>query len=95
MLQNLTEALQLLLGRSLEEVRASSQTPEPGQEEPSKQVVSVEQWRPLEPAHVEKARLARRSGRYARYRTVRAVARTRHEAPGNCSTTEDGRTNST
>jgi len=33
-------------------------------------VVSVEEWRPLEPAHVEKARLARRSGRYARYQQV-------------------------
>ncbi len=33
-------------------------------------MVSVEEWRPLEPAHVEKARLARRSGRYARYQQV-------------------------
>jgi len=33
-------------------------------------VVSVEEWRPLEPAYVEKARLARRSGRYARYQQV-------------------------
>ena len=64
--KNLTEALQLCLLRCQEEIKAASQTPEPGQNGPSKQVVSVEEWRPLEPAHVEKARLARRSGRYAR-----------------------------
>ncbi len=69
-IKNLTEALQLLLGRSLEEIKAASQTPEPCQDEPSKQVVSLEEWRPPEPAHVEKARLARRSGRYARYQQV-------------------------
>jgi hypothetical protein len=69
-IKTLTEALQLLLGRSLEEIKAASQTPEPCQDEPSKQVVSREEWRPPEPAHVEKARLARRSGRYARYQQV-------------------------
>ncbi len=68
--KNLTEALQLLLARCQEEIKAASQTPEPSQDEPSKQVVSVEEWRPLEPAHVEKARLARRSGRYAHYQQV-------------------------
>ncbi len=68
--KNLTEALQLLLGRSLEEIKAASQTPEPCQDEQSKPTVSLEQWRPPEPAHVEKARLARRSGRYARYQQV-------------------------
>jgi transposase len=35
-----------------------------------KQVISVEEWRPPEPAHVEKARLARRAGRHARYQQV-------------------------
>ena len=68
--KNLTEALQLLLGRSLEEIKAASQTPEPHQDEPSKAAMTVEQWRPKEPAHVQKARLARRSGRYARYQQV-------------------------
>jgi transposase len=70
MQKNLIEALQLLLARSLEEIRTSKQTPEPDQEETGKQVVSVKEWRPLEPAYVEKARLARRSGRYARYQQV-------------------------
>ena len=69
-LKNLTEALQLLLGQSLEEIKATDQTPEPQQDEPSKPVITVEQWRPKEPAHVQRARLARRSGRYARYRQV-------------------------
>ena len=68
--KNLIEALQLLLGRSLEEIKAASQTPEPHQDEPSKAAITVEQWRPKEPAHVQKARLARRSGRYARYQQV-------------------------
>jgi len=68
--KNLTEALQLYLSRGLEEIKAAGQTPEPSQNGPSKQVVSVEEWRPLEPTHVEKARLARRSGRYGRYQTV-------------------------
>jgi transposase len=38
--------------------------------EPHKLVISVQEWRPPEPAHVEKARLARRAGRYARYEQV-------------------------
>jgi transposase len=68
--KNLTEALQLLLARCQEEIKAASQTPEPCQDEQSKQVISLEEWRPPEPAHVEKARLARRAGRYARYQQV-------------------------
>jgi transposase len=54
--KNLTEALQLCLSRCQEEIKAASQTPGPPQDEASKQVLSVEEWRPLEPAHVEKAR---------------------------------------
>ncbi len=68
--KNLTETLQLLVGRSLEEIKATSQTPKPDQDEPSKRVVAVEEWRPPEPAHVQKARLARRTGRYARSQQV-------------------------
>jgi hypothetical protein len=52
--KNLTEALQLLVGRSLEEIKVASQMLEPGQDEPSKPVISVEEWRPSEPAHVQK-----------------------------------------
>ena len=69
-LKNLTEALQLLLGRSLEEIKAANQTPEKEQDEPSKPVITMEEWRRAEPGHVRKARLARRSGRYARYQQV-------------------------
>jgi transposase len=68
--KNLIEALQLLLGRSLEEIKAANQTPEQEQDEPNKPVIMMEAWRRAEPAHVQKARLARRSGRYARYQQV-------------------------
>jgi transposase len=67
LVKNLTDALQLLVERSLGEMRTASQAPEPDQAE---QVVSVEEWRPPEPANVQKARLARRSGRHARYQQV-------------------------
>lgn len=70
---NLTEALQLLLGRSLEEIKAANQTPEKEPDEPSKPVIAMEEWRRAEPTHVRKARLARRSGRYARYQQVIAL----------------------
>jgi transposase len=69
-LQNLTDALQLLIGRSLEEVKAASQTREAAQDERGKLVIAMEEWRRAEPAHVQKARLARRSGRYVRYQQV-------------------------
>jgi transposase len=72
-LKNLIEALQLLLGRSLEEIKAANQTPEKEQDEPNKPVIMMEEWRRAEPAHVQKARLARRSGRYTRYQQVVAL----------------------
>ncbi len=68
--KNLTEATQLLLARCQAEISATSQTQEPDQDEPTKPIISMTQWRPPEPAHVEKARLARRSGRYERYQQV-------------------------
>ena len=68
--KNLTEATQLLLARCHAEITAASQTQEPDQSEPTKQVISIEEWRPPEPAHVEKVRLARRAGRYERYQQV-------------------------
>ena len=40
---------------------------EPAQNESGKPVISIEEWRAPEPAHVEKARLTRRAGREARY----------------------------
>jgi transposase len=68
--KNLTEATQLLLARCQAEIMAASQTVEIAPPNQEKQVISIEEWRPLEPAHVEKARLARRSGRQARYQQV-------------------------
>jgi transposase len=68
--KNLTEATQLLLARCQAEIVAASTTQEPDQNQQTKQVIAVEEWRPPEPAHVEKVRLARRAGRYARYQQV-------------------------
>lgn len=69
--KNLTEATQLLLARSQAEILAASQTEnEPRSDEPTKQQISIQEWRPPEPESVKKARLARRAGRYARYQQV-------------------------
>jgi transposase len=66
--KNLTEATQLLLARCQAEIAATtSNMEEPVQNDNGKPVISIEEWRPKEPAHVEKARLARRAGREARY----------------------------
>jgi transposase len=68
--KNLTEATQLLLARCQAEIMAPLKTEEPHQDEQRKPVISIEEWRPPESAHVEKARLARRAGRHARYQQV-------------------------
>src|SRR3989442_7225235 len=68
--KNLTEATQQLLARCQAEITAASKMKDLCQSEQTKQVISIEEWRPREPAHVEKVRLARRSGRYARYQQV-------------------------
>ncbi len=65
--KNLTEATQLLLARCQTEIMAQSRAAEPSSLDQKKQMISIQEWRPLEPAHVEKARLARRAGRQARY----------------------------
>ena len=67
--KNLTEATQLLLARHQGEILAISQTEnEPRSDESTKQQISIQEWRPPESACVKKVRLARRAGRYARYR---------------------------
>jgi transposase len=66
--KNLTEATQLLLARSQAEILAVENKPR--SDEPTKQQISIQEWRPPEPACVKKARLARRAGRYARYQQV-------------------------
>ncbi len=68
--KNLTEATQLLLARCQAEIREVSNKQEPDQGELTKQVLMIEEWRPPEPAHVEKVRLTRRAGRYERYQQV-------------------------
>jgi transposase len=64
--KNLTEAVQVLLARCQAEILEQKQE-EPGQDEQNNPIISIEEWRPPEPAHVEKVRLVRRAGRYARY----------------------------
>ncbi|GAC1390683.1 MAG: hypothetical protein NVSMB38_08990 [Ktedonobacteraceae bacterium] len=67
--KNLTEATQRLLARHQAEILAASQTENESRSgEPTKPQISIQEWRPPEPASVKKARLARRAGRYARYR---------------------------
>jgi transposase len=69
--KNLTEATQRLLAHYQAEILAANQTEnEPHSDELMKQQISIQEWRPPEPACVKKARLARRAGRYARYQQV-------------------------
>src|SRR5256886_1219900 len=65
--KNLTEATQVLLARCQAEILAAKDQKEFDREEAEKPLISIEQWRPPEPRSVEKTRLARRAGRYARY----------------------------
>ena len=73
--KNLTEAFQVLLARCQAEILAETKPDEPDQSEQNKPIISIEEWRPPEPAHVEKVRLARRAGRYARYQQVVELSR--------------------
>lgn len=73
--KNLTEAFQVLLARCQADILAETKRGEPDQGEQNKPIISIEQWQPPEPAHVEKVRLARRAGRYARYQQVVELSR--------------------
>src|SRR5947207_9982646 len=68
--KNLTEATQLLLARCQAEIAAASTMEGPAQNESGQPTVSIEEWRPKEPAHVKQRRLTRRAGREARYEQV-------------------------
>jgi transposase len=69
--KNLTEATQLLLSRCQAEIAAvGSHMQEPAQNESGQALISIEQWRPKEPARVKEVRLTRRAGREARYEQV-------------------------
>jgi transposase len=70
MVKNLTEAVQVLLARCQAEILAEQKPDEPDLHERQKPIISIEEWRPPEPAYVEKVRLARRAGRYVRYQQV-------------------------
>ena len=69
--KNLTQATQLLLARCQPEIAAvGSHTEEPVQDGSAQPMISIEQWRPKEPARVKEARLTRRAGREARYKQM-------------------------
>src|SRR5436853_6224371 len=68
--KNLAEATQLLLDRCQAEIAAAGKGDEPTQNESGQSTISIEEWRPKEPAHVEKVRLTRRAGRKAHYEQV-------------------------
>jgi transposase len=68
--KHLTEATQVLLARCQAEILEASDQGESSRQEPNKALISIEHWRPPEPPYVEKARLARRASRYARYQQV-------------------------
>ena len=68
--KNLTEAVQVLLARCQAEILAMCAPDKQGQDQQSKPIIPLAEWRPKEPAHVEKVRLARRAGRHARYQQV-------------------------
>ncbi len=61
--QNLTEATQLLLAGCQAEIVAASKADESESSDQPKQIILIAEWRPPEPAHVEKVRLRRRAGR--------------------------------
>jgi transposase len=82
--KNLTEATQLLLARCQAEIVAVSQQEEPAHNESGQPLISIEEWRPKEPAHVEKVRLTRRAGREARVRAGDAEALTRGDRKRDC-----------
>jgi len=75
MVKNLTEAVQVLLARCQAEILAEQKPDEPDLHERQKPIISIEEWRPPEPAYVEKVRLARRAGRYVRYQQVVELSR--------------------
>ena len=68
--KNLTEAVQVLLARCQAEILATCAPDKQDQDQQSKPTIPLAEWRPKEPAHVEKVRLARRAGRHARYQRV-------------------------
>jgi transposase len=58
--KNLTEAVQVCLSRCQAEIQAEKKPGEPCQDEQNKPTISIEEWRPKIPAHVERVQRARR-----------------------------------
>jgi transposase len=84
--KNVIEAVQVLLARCQAEILAEKKPEEPdSDEQQNKPIISIEEWRPPEPAHVEKVRLARRAGRVSSS-TVLCPSSTTAVLPGTSST---------
>jgi transposase len=74
--KNLTEATQLLLTRCQAEIAAmGTHGEEPVQNKSGKPIISIEEWRPKEPARVKEVRLNRQAGREARYEQMMQMRR--------------------
>ena len=58
--KNLTEAVQVLLARCQAEIQTEKRLDKPYQDEQNKPTISIEEWRPKIPAHVERVQRARR-----------------------------------
>src|SRR5262249_48959537 len=65
--KNLTEALQPLLSRCQAEILATSPSPDEEALDCATPTISLAEWRPNIPAHVERVQRARRAERSARY----------------------------
>jgi transposase len=80
--KNLTEATQLLLARCQAEIVAVSTTQEPCQAEQAKQQISIQEWRPKEPAEAGKSSAGSQSRTACPLSPRHGVSRTRDEAKG-------------
>jgi len=58
--KNLTEAVQVLLARCQAEILTEKKPDESCQDKQNKPIISIEEWRPKIPAHVERMQRARR-----------------------------------
>lgn len=72
-IKNLSEAVGPLIARCQAEILASTPSEDSQPPDAEKPTLSLAEWRPKTPAHVERVQLARRAGRQARYQQVVAL----------------------
>jgi transposase len=85
--KNLTEAVQVLLARCQAEILAEKKRDEPCQQEQNKPIISLEEWRPPEPARARESPIGPSSWPICTVSTGGGVAATRDEATRQCTTT--------